>query len=258
MSEYIPIKPLLYWLDNSQNKINQILQKGKRTPDKKLIIFFPLADSIKFDISQRDSCFELYKHLIDIDSNDLSSEIQINKRKFKYHEIRHQLFIPMLSLNTRIYEKCVKLCYYLNNPQRQPTFYRLSEVFSNEFSKKASLNNDHINIIKKLSYDFGYCFSIILFFRNQFLHSGQYSTIGESFFISDKKTDLLNLEVVKAEYKEYEDKYIKIQLSKKHFDLKDLIDNKGGKIIKKCMYFSDHYFGCLVNQAVIQIMKKEM
>lgn len=257
MVEYTP-KPLCYWLDKSQNEINQVLEKGTKEPDKeKLSNFYQqYFKSIQLDISQRNSCLTLYINLID--SRDdffeiqdpLKYKIQINNERFKYHEVRHQLLIPLLSLNTRIYEQCISLCYFLDNPQQPKSFYRLSEVFLKDFPKKFT-KREYESIINELKYEYGYCLSIILFFRNQFLHSGEYLNKERNLFMSDrgKDKDILNLKVIEKAYIEYKNKYIKtISFSKKYFDLSEKIEHKAGKIVKQCMDISDHYMGSLINK----------
>ena len=256
MIEYTQIKSLPDWLDESENKINYILQKGKREAGKeRLNNFFPIRKSIKIDISQRDSCFKLYQNLISTDFDDLLSKIKINSETFKYYEIRHQLFIPLLSLNTRIYEKCINLCYLLNTQSEKS--FRLSEIFLSDFSKKFNLKNE----INKLTQEYGYCLSLIVFFRNQFIHSGEYSNPEENFFISNDHQfeDILNLKVVEKAYDQYKDKNKnkKLSLLKNHFNLSENIDTKAGEIIKKCANISDHYMGCLIGTIIHEKWKNK-
>ena len=92
--------------------------------------------------------------------------------------------------------------------------------------------------------------SVILFFRNQFLRSGQYSKKEKSFFVSDSGKDkgILDLKIIEEAYTEYKNKYIKlISFSKKYFDLSERSKHKAGKIVKQCMDISDHYMGLLIN-----------
>ena len=246
------IHKLSYWLNKSKKEIVQVvLQKGEREIDKK-----ELSDSyqqyfnyIENDISQRDSCFKLYTNLINPKDDFLKEEnhrIEINNQTVIYHEVRHQLFISLLILNTRLYEQCFILCYCLYNLKYPEKFLKPSDILSKKFYENFQ-NISSKNEIEELKYNYGYYLDIILFFRNDFVHFGEYLNKTENFFISKnvEDKDTLNLDVTKKAYQKR--KKSNIPYSKQYFNLSETNENKAGQIIKKCMDISDHYMGSLIN-----------
>ena len=217
------IQSLLDWLIKLQNEIDQIVKKGTIEPDiDKLNNFYKdHIEAIKNNISQRKSALALYKHIINSEDNFDDKKILINNEWFDYLKIMYQLFIPLLSLSTRIYEHCMELIYFLYNPKNPKYFYRLSEVLSEDFYKTFEDNAIYDGKINILRSKYGHHFSIILFFRNQFLHGGR-DLKKQNFFVSNnrKNTDILNLEIIKKSYNsQYKEKSDMFYFLKKYFDL---------------------------------------
>ena len=244
------IHKLSYWLNEAEKEIIQILQQGKIEINKEKFNasyqFYQIK--IRLGISQRDSCFKLYTNLINPKNDFLDKKkIKINNKPVTYHEVRHQLFIPLLILNTRLYEQCIILCYFLDTLEHSKKFYRLSDLLFKDFSKTFQ-NINSKNKIEFLRNNYSDYLNIILFFRNNFVHSKEYLNQEESFFISKnvENTDTLNLDVVKKSYLE-DKKSRKIPDSKQYFDLLEPNEMKAGQIIEKCMEISDHYMGSLIN-----------
>lgn len=255
MTKNTPVQTLPYWLDKAQNKVDYILSSGKKSSGKeKLRGFYEFNKIIKLDISHRGSCFRFYNQIINAEDkyfkpSDLDKyEIKVNDEWFRYHEIRYQLFIPFLSINTRIYETCIRLYYFLYNPEKPQIFYRLSDVLSNRFIKNLK-EKEYSTVLKSLSYEYGYCLSIILFFRNRFIHNEQLLNEKRDFFLSNngKDKDILNLEAIEDAHNEYITKKVRAPLSKEYFNLSEKIENKAGIIAEQCAYISDHYMGYLIN-----------
>ena len=246
------IQSLSYWLNKSKQEIAQVLQHGEREVEKEKLeaLYKQYFNCIELYISQRDSCFKLYINLISPKDDFLEEQISLIKiinKIVTYHEIRHQLFIPLLSLNTRLYEQCFILCYCLYNLKHPKNFLRLSDILSKKIYKNFQ-NINSKNEIELLRHNYGDHLNIILFFRNRFIHSGEYLNTEENFFKSKniENTDTLNLNVIQKAYLKYKQS-IDTSDSKQYFDLSETNEKKAREIIEKCMEVSDHYMGSLIN-----------
>ena len=239
------VRPLSDWL----NELREPLKSSQfKLPIKEKIGRY--VDLIETDLFHREDSLNFSDQVIR--NYNTGKLFNNDKIKLTYSGLRHQSIISLLVLNTRIYEKCVGLCYQLHSMTEINSFrkYYTHEIL--KFENKNTFNQytaeKYKKILEILKEKFGHYMEIILSFRNQFVHRGErVETEGENIFLSDID-DELDYEFLRKLYNEIQKSYIAFQ--------PDFSEKNFYKVMEKCVKYSDHHAGCLIYLVLKKILDK--
>ena len=259
------VKPLDFYLNYLSNCIKSIPIEYSRSKGFIPTKCVQYIKNIQSDIEYRSSCFNFYKTFIynknsflkmansyfaeDKSLNRMSIPSKIDNY-FSYSDIRHQMLISLLCSNTRMYERSISLCHFLDKPEpdSDSRIVHSSEILKmDKKSRNFNKNTDekYSQLLDALKRKFGHCFGTIVYLRNSLVHKGELWKSGDSLFMSDDEQDYLKKEFIEETMNEIIELYKLSHINSLKF-FKESYNKNLYTIMDKCMVMSDHYIGYMI------------
>lgn len=245
----VQLMPLKSWVELIENDIPTLPSRSEEAETMKYIN--RLIVDIKDGLLEREQSILFASDILSSDTDETGTKLILNKKEYEILLMRKQILLSILSITGGVYDSCSRLGHVLSNGESPPEITYFRDIF---FKNTNNLvNKSAPRIVGKIKQEYDYPLAAILFFRNCFVHRGEF------FFENGIFKDIvpgeyaaINEDVV-LEMERYIKKMYNLEkYTKAHFDLDQFSGKSIFDAIQLAMKYADQSIGMLLNSLYLQ------